>query len=178
MGCLIYYHCPCFVLKLLKYPLPLLLVIREKCLKGKSSRLLPGYYKCCDTRTGSRHRSNRDPRLKALSHQLFSGIRYTRCSGVCYDRNILPGKQLLHQICRFVIFVELMVAGHWCLYLKMIKKLYAVSGILRSYQVCFIKYPYCPIGHVLKISDWRSNQIKCSTHSSNSPYLSISCLHS
>ena len=84
-----------------------------------------------------RQRLHLDPLFDAGAHQQESRIGDTRRTRIRDQRDICALLHLFHQLIRLVHFVIFMIAGQWCLYIKMVQQMDGISGILCCDQIYF-----------------------------------------
>ena len=97
-------------------------------------------------------------------HELLTRIRNARHARITYQHDICAFLELCYESLRLLDLIELMIARHRRLYLKMIQELYAVSGIFRRYQICLFQDTDGPKSHIFQIPDRSSAQIQDPRH--------------
>ena len=134
---LIYDQCSCIVFQFLQYRRAFFFLFWQKCLKGKTTGRKPGQSQCGNACRCSRKGCHFDALFIADPHQIFARIGDTRRTRIRDQRDICALLHLFHQLIRLVHFVIFMIAGQWCLYIKMVQQMDGISGILCCDQIYF-----------------------------------------
>ena len=145
----------------------LFIVKGKKAFKAESPGGESRQGQCCDTGRRSRQRSHCDSCLLTHFDQHLSGIGDRGRSRIRDQGDVLSLLKEADELMPLFHPVIFMIAGHGRMYIKMIQKPDAVSGILRRDQIHTLQSFRHSRRHVPQISDRRGTQIKRSRHFSS-----------
>ena len=164
MGGLMEDHRPLFVLQAFQVGLTILLVHRQKALKGKASRGQAGHSQSVHKGAGPRDRHHGNVLGGALGHQLLPWVADGRGPGVRDQGAALAGQQAVHQFISAGVGVVAVIAHHGFLDAQVVEQLHRHAGVLGGDEVHRLQRLRRPGRKIPQVPNGGGDQIQRPSH--------------